>query len=199
MTPRSSHILLAFGAVLVVLGLTVFALDAYHKRQSAQAETASHVAAGEANAHVQQAQAIPDHSKELQSAKDDVARARAEVARVKRILAANQGHAVPDQPGPSPALPQAVDPDPRDSVIASQDVLIKAQDQQIKGLEIALSDKTRQSDEYKAAFEAERRRAVGLEIALATQKKVNESSKWIARFEGFAIGLGSGYVAGRLK
>lgn len=194
MTPRyAAYGLCAILAVLVSLA----GVDSCRKHQGSEAEHQAAVHQGEANAHVQQAQAIPDHAAELQSAKDDVARERAEVARVKRLLAAQSGHAIPDPAGPGSAMPPVVDPDPRDQIIASQGVLIEKQDSQIAALGLALMDEQRRSAEFREAFEAERKATAAQAAATKAWREAVTTSRWRGRVEGFVAGIALGYVGGR--
>lgn len=194
MTPR--YALIGLAAILAILaGLS--GLGSCRRGQGEGSEIQAAIHQGEANAHIQQAGAIPDHAAELQSAKDDVARARAEVARVKRILEAQQRDAVPDTEGQGQALPTIVGPDPRDEVISSQGVLIQAQDGQIQALQLALSDEQRRSGEFKAAFEAERKATAAQSAATEAWKKAVTASRWQGRAEGFAAGIALGYVGSK--
>lgn len=197
MTPGLGRILAAAAAVLIIIGALVFGVDSCHRREGSAAETQSHVDQGVANAHLNQAQEVPDHAAELAAAQANVDRARAEVARVKRLLAAKPSLPVLDPTGANPAIAPTVAPDHRDETIAALDVLVRAQDGQIGSLTLALTDKTRQSEEYRLAFEAERRRAVGLEIALEAQKSLTASSKWTGRIQGFAAGAALGLLGGK--
>jgi hypothetical protein len=197
MTPRLSHILLAAGLVLGLIGATVFALDAYHQRQVTQGEAQANEAKGEASAHANQAQDVPDHAKELEEAQASVDRARAEVARLRKLLAAKPVLPVPGPADSNPAHAEPVATDDRDETIAALDGLVSAQDKQIGTLKAALSDKTRQSEEWRLAFEAERRRAVGLEIALDAQKHVAATREWVGGFKGLVVGIVLGYAGGK--
>lgn len=195
MIPRR-YLLIGLGAVLAILA-SLAGVDSCRKHTGTQNEIQSAVHQGEANAHVSQAQAIPDHAAELQSAKDDVARARAEVARVKRLLAAQQGHAVPDPAGSGSALPPVVDPDPRDAVIARQGVLIEAQDGQIQALTLALADEQKRSAEFREAFEAERKATAAQAAATKAWKEAVTTSRWRGRIEGALAGAALGYFGSK--
>ncbi len=197
MTPRLSHILAGAGLALALLAAAVIGVDIVRKHVGSAAEIQSAVHQGEANAHVSAAQAIPDHAAELQGAKDDVARARAEVARVKLLLAAQQGAAVLDPAGTGSTVPPSVDPDPRDQVIASQGVLIEEQDGQIAALGLALEDEQRRSAEFKEAFEAERKATAAQAAATKAWKEAVTTSRWRGRIEGFASGVALGYLGGK--
>ena len=90
-------------------------------------------------------------------------------------------------------------PDHRDELLAADAVLITKLDDQVKGLQLALTDEQKRSFEWKATAEAREREAVGLRIALDAQKHVASSGKWVGRFQGLAVGLAGGYIAGRLR
>ena len=194
MSPR--YIIAAGLALALIIGSLAGYQSCQAKRGSA-AETQSHIDEGVANAHLNQAQAMLDHAKELAAAQADVDRAWAEVARVKRVLASKPVVSIPDTPGSDQTVITPILPDHRDEAISALDALVSAQGAQIGSLKLALTDKTRQSEEYRLAFEAERRRAVGLEIALDAQKSLVKSSRWQGRIEGFAVGIALGYVEGR--
>jgi hypothetical protein len=154
---------------------------------------------GEANTHANQAQAIPDHAEELEATKKDVAGARAEVARLRKLLEAKPGVPVPDPVGPdSPNIPTPP-PDHRDEVIAAQDVLITKLDGQVLTLETALRDEQKRSGEFKAAFESERKAFAAQEAATKAWKDAVNASRWQGRIEGFAVGVASGYLAGKMR
>lgn len=197
MSPRLIQAALGGLLIIGVLGGAALGVESCGRGKAQQAQQTSDINTGEANVHADTAAKVPDHARELQSAQDDVARARAEVARVSRLLEAYQEHAVPDQPGPGAPVAPALDPDPRDVVIASQGVLIEKLDGQVVQLQLALTDEQKRSNEFKAAFEAERRRALAQEAATEAWKQAVTASKWRGRFEGFAVGVVAGYLGGR--
>lgn len=196
MSPR--YALIGLGSILLLLA-SLAGVDSCRRKVVSAAEHQSAVYEGQADAHATQAQSIPDHAKELEAAQASVDSARREVERLRRLLASKPSIPVPDPAGASAPIVPAVSPDGRDEVIAAQVVLIAAQDGQIKGLKLALGDESRRSSEWKAAFEAERKRAAGLEIALDAQKHIAASGRWRGRLEGLAVGLGAGLIAGRLR
>ena len=197
MTPRLSEILIGVALVIGSLALVVFGVDSCHRKQGTAQELIANEAKGEASTHADTAAKVPDHARELQSAQDDVARARAEVERVSKLLVAYQRHAVPDPAGPSSPVLAPVDPDPRNSVIDAQGVLIEKLDGQVHELQLALTDEQKRASEFKAAFEAERRRAQAQELATEAWKQAVSTSKWRGRIEGFAAGVALGYVGAR--
>jgi outer membrane murein-binding lipoprotein Lpp len=192
-----TKILAGAAALLLLAGGVFWGIDRYQKGKGTKNEQQSQQLQGEANAHASNASSIPDHAQQLQSAKDDVARARAEVERVKRLLAAKPIISVPDHSGSGSPLPSAVDPDPRDQVIASQGVLIEKLDAQVGGLQLALSDEQKRSAEFKLAFETERKATAAQAVATEAWKKAVTSIRWRGRVEGFAAGVALGYVGGK--
>jgi len=192
MTPRYA----AYGlcALLAVLA-SLIGVDSCRQRQGWQAEVQAAIHTGEANAHVQQAQAIQDHAAELAQAKTDVAGARAEVERLRRIVAAQRRQGVPDPAGPAAPDPGPVAPDHRDELLAADAVLIAKQDAQIQTLTVALTDEQARSEQFRLAFEAERKATAAQAAATEAWKKAVTTSKWRGRIEGFAAGVALGYVA----
>ena len=202
MTPITlPKILIGAALALGLIGAIAFGVSHFAGKAETKAEIQSHVDHGVALTHAQNAEQIPSHDAVLQSTSQDVARARAKVARVDAHLAAIPSVPIPVDPSQGQALPQVVDSDPgvqglRDA-LAAQRELTTAQDAQIQALQSALTDETKRSTEYRLAYEAESRRAAGLEIALAAQKHVSASDKWLGRVQGFAVGVALGYVGGK--
>lgn len=195
MTPTGKYLAFAAAAILVIVG-ALFGLDSCHKRQGEAAETEAAIHTGEANAHANAAQAIKDHAAERAQAASDVAGARAEVVRLRKLLAAKPIIPVSDPNDTTPPVIVPLPIDPRDVVIAAQDVLITKLDGQVSTLTLALTDETRRSTEFQAAFEAERRATTAQAVATKAWKQSVTSSKWVGRFQGFAAGVAVGYVAG---
>ena len=187
-----------FGVCVLIAGLGALSLfDSCKSKVVHEAEQAAAVAQGEANAHQQAAQAIPSHEAVLGNAQAVVDQARAEVARLRKQLEAASRVQPPSEASAGSSDPAPVAPD-LGELVRSQGTLIEAQDGQIKALKLALQDETSRSGEWKAAFEAERRRSAGLEIALAAQKSISKSDCWLGRVEGLALGIGVGYVGSKL-
>ena len=86
-----------------------------------------------------------------------------------------------------------------DAQLADQAELIDAQGRLIDALKLQVTDLTTARDHWKGAFQAERDRSLQLEIALEAQKAMTRGALWRGRFQGIAIGLGAGYVAGRTR
>ena len=196
MTPKAIYTVI--GTVALILG-SLFAFQAYKSHKGQVNQLKAQEFKGDADVHVNQAQGIPEHAQELAQAKADVAGARAEVERLRRLVAA-QGRARVPYPASDPAPdPAAVATDHRDELLAADVILIEKQDAQIQTLTLALTDKAKQADEWHAAFDAERKRAMAQEAATAAWKDAVAASKWRGRIEGFAAGIGLGYLGGRLR
>jgi len=190
------------GAIVVVLGVT-FGAGYWQgtKRNQAkvtQSENAANVAKGEADALKRQAEA----KDQAIAAKDaGLEESRAEVARkVAQLESLRKQYSSHVQPHPIPI----VEPIPTGVVdlsplVAKQDEVIMAQGVFIAGLESKVIDLSQSRDMWKEAEAARSREVAGLRIALEAQKSLTKNALWRGRFQGFAIGLGSGYVIGRLQ
>ena len=188
------YVALGLGAILLVLA-SLAGVDSCRKNQGSQAEIQSAIHQGEANSHAVQAQAIPDHKAELQTAQAGVDRAQREVARLRRLLAAAARPGVPGDASPDPAAVEPVAPDHRDELLAAQDELIAKQAGQISTLKVALTDEQARSEQFRLAFESERKATAAQQAATEAWKKAVTTSKWRGRIEGFAAGVALGYVA----
>lgn len=186
------------GLGLLLCGVVALVgMDSCRKKTGSQNEIQSAIHQGEANAHVSQAQAIPEHKAELAQAQADVAGARAEVERLRRLVAAQRPSGVPHPVVLDPAVQPTVAPDHRDELLAADAVLIADQDEQIKVLKVALSDEQRRSSEFREAFDAERKATAAQAAATKAWKEAVTTSKWRGRVEGFAAGVALGYFGGK--
>lgn len=192
----SRYAALGLGAILLVL-VSLAGVDSCRRHQVASSETQAAIHQGEANAHAQAAQSIPDHSQALAEAQAGVDRARAEVARLRKLLAAKPSVAVPDPAGEGPALPPVVPPDLRDSTIAALESLVTEQDAQIGSLKSALSDEQKRSTEQRLRAEALERSIMAQQAATEAWKKAVTASRWRGRAEGFVAGVALGYLEGK--
>ena len=194
---RPGDALLGLAIVITMLGFAAFGSESCNRGKVQQAEAAANVSHGAADAHQQQAQAsdaqVEDLKAKVQSQNAKVGRLLAE----RTALLARLDHAdhVPVDPVP-PGEPVR---DDRDAVIAKDAEVIAAQGKQITDQAVVISALTVSRDAWKATAEERAREAAGLRIALDAQKSVANSGKWVGRFQGFAIGIGAGYVAGRLR
>lgn len=195
MTRPVAYLLSAVAALALIWVALTFA--GHHRAQQGQAqEIQSSVHQGEAQAHVQAAESVPDHSQALASTAADSARAWAEVRRLRQLVDAKPP-ALPD-----PAIPPSTSGDAASDLrtqqlLAADRTLIEAQAGQIEALGLALADEQRRSAEFKAAYEAERKATAAQAAATEAWKQAVTTSRWRGRIEGFAAGVALGYVGGR--
>ena len=192
----SRYAALGLGAILLVL-VSLAGVDSCRRHQGASSETQAAIHQGEANAHAQAAQSIPDHSQALAEAQAGVDRARAEVARLRRLLAAQPRPGVPSNARPDPAPAEPVAPDHRDELLVAQGDLIDRLQAQVGGLKLALSDEQARSEQFRMAFEAERKATAAQAAATRAWKQAVTTSKWRGRIEGFVAGVALGYLEGK--
>ena len=100
----------------------------------------------------------------------------------------------PEAPAPQPVGP-AVDLAP---LVAKQDELVAALTKENVDLKIQVNTLTLARDAWKGSADASAAEAVQLRAALAAQQGVAAANLWRGRIEGFAVGVASGYVTGRL-
>ena len=203
MSPRLLQALLGGLLIIGVLGGTALGVESCGKGRVDGATANANIAHGEASADQTQAQTSDAQVADLQArvarTAQDVDRLTAERVRLLRALAA-QVPQVPSNPDPAaPIAPQPVPlADVRDQVIAKDAELIHAQQVVIQDQAAVIGTLIISRDAWKATASAREREAAQLRIALDAMKTVQSSGKWLGRVQGFAIGLGAGYVAGRL-
>ncbi len=145
-------------------------------RADAAAESARRAQADEAQARAQVADA---------DAK--AARAAELVARLRNRPVSAPG-VVPD-PGPVSLEPVALI-DALASQVEAERVRVAARDAVILSLEA-------QRDGWKRAHDDRQRETVALRLALEGQQAAVNGALWRGRIQGFAVGIASGYLAGR--
>ena len=124
-----------------------------------------------------------------------VAQLRAEVARLRKAISpAPQPPSTPGLPTPQPVGPP-VDLAP---LVAKQDELIRGLSKENADLKAQVVDLTDARDSWKKAYDDSAKEAALRQIALEAQVSAVKASRWQGRIEGFAIGLASGYVAGKV-
>lgn len=79
-----------------------------------------------------------------------------------------------------------------------RDQIITAQDDQIAALNSEVSDLRTALDLKDQALVISEKRARALEIARDARESAIKRNRWMGRLEGLVIGLGAGYVAGRV-
>lgn len=189
---KRTYILAALAAALILAWALLAGGRGCRQEQVQQGEHQAAVAQGESNVHVQQAQQLQaqaDSEREARkTAEANVARLKKENAALLRRLAASGGAGVPPAAGAGAAGQDDPGADPRDAVIEKQQEIIAEQDKVIESQARELKLVRLEASESKAAVEAERRRAAGLQIALDAQKHVQSNERWSGRFEGAGAG-----------
>jgi len=204
MKPTIVEAALGLALIVGVVFSTALGSESCNRGKVAQATIQAAEANGAASAHQTSAQAsdakVADLEARVESAVQDVGRHKAERAALLRKLAAKVPP-VPSDPDHTVAPPTQPSPvvDVRDQLIAKDAEVIQAQGKQIEDQAVVIGALTVSRDMWKATAEARTREAAGLRIALDAQKSVASSGKWVGRIQGFAIGIGAGYVAGRLR
>lgn len=203
MSPVTLPKILVSAAVVVGLclsGLVVAEKIHEHQAQASDHQTAIHE--GEANAHQSQANAsdakVSDLQAKVDSQAQELGRLNAERdALLKRLAAKPVPHEDPAVPavGLVDALEAAVSD--RDDVIAKDAEVIAAQDGRIKGLEAVNGQLVASRDEWKAAFESERKARQAQEAASRAWKDAVTTSEWKGGIKGFIAGTALGYLGAR--
>lgn len=198
MMDRSLYrILLAMLVMVGLFGLLVTGTESCNRKRGQAAEQKAQEAKGRADAHAGEAGQADARAQaregELADATAEVERIRVELERLRQRPVGVRPTVPAAEPVPGPAPVEDLAP-----VVAKQDELIQAQARQIKGLEAQVVDLTAGRDQWKAAFQSERDRALSLELALEAQKAVSKGALWRGRLQGVAIGFAAGYVAGRV-
>lgn len=188
--PELRKPLLGIAAFTAALSIVAWSLEPTTPKKVEKLEQKAAEAKGKADEHAQTAaQADAKGSvdgRRVADAEAATARAKAELAALKRRMA--------EQPQP----PTPVDPAPDlRAVVAKQDELIQAQGVQIEALKAQAVTLTTARDEWRAAFRAERDRADSLYLALEAQKAAAKGALWKGRIQGIAVGFAAGYVRAR--
>lgn len=197
-------ILIGAAVALGLVGLLAFAAQSCNKGKETHAETQAEYERGKADGLAQKAKEADAQVGEIQAIVDaqakDLSRLTEERdAAIRQLASERKRGSSTDRPAGDAIGPVVASaPDGRDAVIEADARLISAQSQQIGSLTLQVSVLTIARDSYKSAFEAEQRRSASLQIALDAQKAVSASGKWLYRAQGLAIGIGAGYIAGRL-
>ena len=198
------------GLAVIIGGLGVMAgLRSCVEGAGNHAEQQAHAYVGAANVHQEQAGKAEAKVAELEALAArqaaDLGRLSAERDALLRELASKP------RPGSDPtgdgllpvgsvghdcaALAERLDV--AEAVIAKDAEVIEAQSQQIATGAEALRVAMTRGDDYKAAFESERKARQAQEAATKAWKSAVTTSKWKGRIEGFAAGVALGFVGGR--
>jgi len=186
----------------------------YSQRKAAQ---------GIAQANQHQQQAIADAAQGIVH-DQDVAKQAEQVQQLNQSLTSDQTeikrltaqrdallaklHSSPVQPttpsGPSDPGPAKQDDDPA-TLLAADAELIQAQAKTIQDQVVAIQARdtliaslTASRDSWHSAYDQSQQEAAAQRIALEAQASAIRAGRWKGRIEGFLIGIGTGYVAGKL-
>lgn len=203
MKPTLAEAALGLALIVGVVFSAALGSQSCGKGKVQQAEATANVAHGAADAHratAQQSDAkVAGLEAEVAHQKAALAGLLGEREALRRNLAA-QVPTLPSNPDPAvpvPGPPSA--PDVRDALIAKDAEVIAEQARVIESQGVQLDQIATSRDQWKLASEERAREAAGLRIALDAQKSVANSGKWVGRIQGVAIGIGAGFVAGRLR
>ena len=176
---------------LLALGLWIYSCAVQHRGQVLQVAAEVHHQVAEQQAAAADAHDVEATVRAPQLAADaaEVARLRSEVARLRS----------PAPPAPIPVPDPAAPPVDLAPLVAGQDELIRAQDRQIQDLGAQVNTLTLARDSWRRAAEEERIRGSLQEAALRAQLAATRAASWKGRIEGFAVGIGAGYLAGRIR
>lgn len=200
----------AIGLALIVGGLGAMAgLRSCTENAGNYAEQQAHAHVGAANVHQEQGGKAEAKVAELEAIAArqaaDLGRLSAERDALLRKLASKpRPGADPVGDNPSPSDPVGHDCvalaerlEAAEAVVAKDAEVIEAQAQQIATGKESLQVAMTRGDEYKAAFESERKARQAQEVATKAWKSAVTTSKWRGRIEGFAAGAALGYLGGR--
>ena len=81
---------------------------------------------------------------------------------------------------------------------ALADQIIEAQDEQIAALKVEVAELRSALGLKDKALKISEQRARALEIARDARESAIKRNRWLGRLEGLVVGLGAGYVAGRV-
>jgi hypothetical protein len=193
--PLERRLILGIAAafLLTLGGFAVWNSHKAHQVSAAVAQADQHhevATAAAAQGAVYDAQASAQGPALLNDA-STVAQLRAEVARLRNAPRPPQD---PTLPAPEPVGP-VVDLAP---LVAEQDRLVEALSRENADLKTQVNTLTLARDSWKGSAQASAAEAVQLRSALAAQQGIAAANLWRGRIQGFAVGLGSGYIAGRL-
>ncbi len=192
---------LKFWAPFVVFGLA-FALWVGFSLNScaAQRRVAHDILQAEQdhNAAVANAAQGAVHDQESQAAQAQLKADAVTVAQLRAQLARLRAGHVPPTPAPGTPDPQPVAPLPDPVLDRTKDALIEALVTENGDLKTQVLNLTSSRDSWKAAYDASSQEAAVRRLALEAQMAAMKAERWKGRLEGFAVGIGTGYVAGRI-
>ena len=202
MTPTVKKYLIA-GGVVSALAVGVYLLDGHYSKKvmdqqaiaqeavgkAAQLETEAKNAKKDAQIAEDTAEVI---SQKLVRTEADVKRLKqrvSELASVPQSVVTVGGEVTPEHA----ALDQA-----KDEYIGSLENETQSQKELISSLETAVDKWKLSSNNFESALEEERRARRAGQIASSAALKGVRVARWRGRLEGFLVGVGAGYVKGRM-
>ena len=159
--------------------------------KATQAEQQANESKGRADAAVESARrAQVDEAK----ARAGMADADAKAARAAALVAQ-----ISNRPVSAPDVVPSADPGPLEPVglIDALTEQVEAQREQIQARDGLILSLEAQRDGWKRAHDDRHRETVALRLALDGQKAAVNGALWRGRLQGFAVGIASGYLAGR--
>jgi hypothetical protein len=159
--------------------------------RSIEAEKQSQEHKGRADAAVEAARRA--QADEAQ-ARAQLADADAKAARAAEVVAKLRNRPVPDSGVVPPADPGPLEPLGLIEALTEQ---VEAQQEQIRARNGLILSLEAQRDGWKQAHDERQRETVSLRLALEGQKAAVSGALWRGRAQGFAVGIASGYLAGR--
>lgn len=198
--PSINHVVIAAGVMLALVGIGHWSRSCVAQRVASEALTQSTQKHEQAISHAAQG-ALHDQQADakapaLQADSYEVQRLRAEVARLRKAPPA------PAPPAPSLGLPE---PEPASlpvdlaPLVATLDELNGVLTKENADLKTALAERTAAATSWKAAYLASADETRLLKIAHEAQMSAIKAERWKGRIEGLAVGLGAGYLGGRLR
>ena len=191
--------------VLAVFLLLAFALgygigQRKQMNRATQAEKQADELKGKADALKAQAitqdKALAGAEPRLAEQRAKVDRLTAELTRLRASHASAEASAPREATDFEPVPGPVVDLAP---VVAKQDEIIQAQAEVIKDQDVKISGLILSRDAWRGSAESREAEAIQLRAALTAQQGLNTGALWRGRIQGFAVGIASGYVAGRLR
>ena len=176
---------------LVAVGLLVSAWGIGYLQGALSGEQKAQEHKGRADAAVEAARrAKADEAKAWAGMAD----ADAKAARAAELVAKLRNSPVPDPGVVPPADPGPLEPVGLIDALTEQ---VEAQREQIQARDGLILSLETQRDGWKRAHDERHRETVALRLALDGQKAAVDGALWRGRLQGFAVGIASGYLAGR--
>lgn len=183
-------------AVLLALVASAWGVGYLQGARSGQARSIE--AEKQSQEHKGRADAAVEAARRAQ-ANETQARARVADADAKAARAAELVAKLRADRRPAPGVVPAVDPGPLEPV-ALIDALtsqVEAERVRVAARDAVILSMEAQRDGWKRAHDERQREAVALRLALEGQKAAVNGALWRGRVQGFAVGIASGYLAGR--